>query len=116
MDKAAVLGWDSDGVRVELPVELLDISMQGCRVNSQVRPGPKPGDRVWLQAAGGDPAACIEGVIISTIKPFLRKCSSRIRFLRNLPYQTFKMLVYGPEQLDLQQMERPEHEADFIWR
>ena len=100
--KTAVLGWDADGGRVELPVELHDISIQGCRVKSRVCPAPKPGELIWFQAPDVHPQAWIEGVLVSTIKPFLRKSSSRIRFLRNLPYQTFKMLVYGPEGIDLE--------------
>jgi len=114
--KAVVLGWDTDGIRVELPVELDDISIHGCRVTSRACPAPKPGELIWFQAPGANPPAWIEGVLVSTIKPFLRKSSSRIRFLRNLPYQTFKMLVYGPEGNDLEEKERPEHEADQIWR
>ena len=94
----------------------VDISMQGCRVKSRVRPAPKPGEPIWFQAPEANPEEWIEGVLVSTNKPFLRKSTSRIRFLKSLPYQTFKMLVYGPEGQDLERSERPEHEADHIWR
>ena len=114
--KAVVLAWETDGGPVEVPVELVDISMQGCRVTSRVRPAPKPGEPIWFQAPEANPGEWIEGVLVSTIKPFLSKSSIRIKFRRNLPYQTFKLLVYGPEGMDLERIERPEHEANYIWR
>ncbi len=101
---------------MELPVELDDISTHGCLVKSRVCPAPKPGELIWFQAPDVDPQAWIEGVLVSTIKPFLRQHSTRIRFMTSLPFQTFKMLVYGPEGIDLEHNERPEHEADYIWR
>ena len=70
--RAAVLGWDADGCRVELPVELDDISIHGCLVKSRVCPAPKPGELIWFSARL-DPQAWIEGVLVSTIKPFLRQ-------------------------------------------
>ncbi len=114
--KAAVVGWDVNGCRVELPGEFEDISMNGCRVRSRLCPVPTTGEPIWLQVSDEDPPEWVEGVVIATNKPFLRKSSTRIRFRESLPYHTFKMLVYGPEGQDLELSERPEHEADYLWR
>ena len=114
--KTAVLSWDADGSRVEILVELDDISMHGCRVSSRVCPAPKPGESIWFQAPAENPGESIEGVMLSTVKPFLGKHTTRVKFLTSLPFHTFKLLVYGPEGMDLDRAERPEHEADYIWR
>lgn len=114
--KDAVLGWDEDGSQVEIPVELDNVSIQGCLVRSRVRPAPKPGERIWFKALEMNASGWIEGFIVSTIKPFLRKQVTRIRFVSVLPFQTFKMLVYGPDGVDLESIPRPEHETDQWWR
>ena len=111
-----MLGWYADGCRVEFPVELVDISLHGCRVMSRRRAIPKPGQPVWLKPAGAGSPAWIAATLVSSVRPFLRKRSTRIRFLDCLRYQTFKMLVYGPDGIDLERIERPEHETDTLWR
>src|SRR5271157_5005609 len=103
--KSAVLGWDEDDSRVEIPVELDNVSIQGCLVRSRVRRAPKPGERIWIKS-----------FIVSTVKPFLRNRVIRIRFVSVLPFQTFKMLVYGRDGVDPQSIPRPEHETDQWWR
>jgi len=114
--KSAVLGWDEDGSRVEIPVELDDVSIQGCLVRSRVRRAPKPGERIWFKTSETNASEWIEGVIISTVKPFLRKQVTRIQFVSVLPFQTFKMLVYGRDGVDPESIPRPEHETDQWWQ
>src|SRR5271157_2604937 len=114
--KSAVLGWDEDDARVEIPVELDNVSIQGCMVRSRVRPAPKPGERIWFKASEINASGWIEGIIVSTVKPFLRKQVTRIRFVSVLPFQTFKILVYGPDGIDPESIPHPEHETDQWWR
>jgi hypothetical protein len=114
--KSAVLGWDEDNSRVKIPVELDNVSIQGCLVRSRVRPAPKPGERIWFKASEMNASGWIEGIIVSTFKPFLRKQVTRIRFVSVLPFQTFKVLVYGPGGIDPESIPRPEHETDQWWR
>ena len=42
--------------------------------------------------------------------------ADRIRFVSVLPFQTFKMLVYGLDGIDPESIPRPEHETDQWWR
>jgi len=114
--KAAVLGWDEGGSRIELPVVLENISMQSCLVKSPLGPAAKPGQPVWFKAPDVDSAKWIKGVLVSAVKPFLREYAIRIRFLEPLPFQTFKLLVYGPEEVDLDLKDRPAYETDQFWR
>ena len=58
----------------------------------------------------------MEGIVVSALKPFMGKCSIRVRFLSPLSYNTFKMLVYGKEGIDMNQRDRPEYENDQFWR
>lgn len=82
------------------------------------RRGPRvqPGERVWFRVLGDVTTPVIDGIVVSAVKPFLGKCSIRIRFLAPLPYQTFKMLVYGSEGIDISLRDRPVHESDQFWR
>ena len=114
--KSAVLGWDEDGSRVEIPVELDNVSIQGCLVRSRVPRAPKPGERIWFKTSEMNASEWIEGFIVSTVKPLLRKRVIRIRFVSVLPFQTFKMLVYGADGIDMENIPRPEHETDEWWR
>jgi hypothetical protein len=113
---SVVLSWIECGAPVEHSVQLVDISMQGCLVNFRVAPRTQPGERVWLTVPGVNCTPVIDGVVVSAVKPFLRKCSIRIRFLAPLPFQTFKMLVYGGEGVDLNVRDRPDHENDQFWK
>src|SRR5271157_3809987 len=114
--KSAVLGWDEDDSRVEIPVELDNVSIQGCVVRSRVGWAPKPGERIWFKTSEMNASGWIEGFIVSTVKPFLRTRVIRIRFVSVLPFQTFKMLVYGRDGVDPESIPRPEHETDQWWR
>jgi hypothetical protein len=114
--KALTLSLIESGSLVDHPVELENVSMQGCLVKSRRDPRARPGKRVWLKALGNITTPVIDGIVISAVKPFLGKCSIRIRFLAPLPYQTFKMLVYGSEGIDMNLRDRPVHESDQYWR
>lgn len=114
--KSVVLSWIEGGAPVVHSVQLEDISIHGCLVKSSLDPRTQPGERVWLKAPGVNCTPVIDGVVVSAVKPFLRKCSIRIRFLAPLPFQTFKMLVYGSEGIDMNLKDRPDYENDQFWR
>jgi hypothetical protein len=112
----AVLSWDIGGSPVEYPVELENISMRGCLVRSRKLLSAQPGQAVRIALEDLESAAPIQGMLVSAVKPFLRRQIIRVRFVDPLPFLAFKMLVYGPEALDLEQRERPDHETDQFWR
>jgi hypothetical protein len=114
--KALILSLIESGSAVDHRVELENVSMQGCLVKSRRDPRARPGERVWLKALGDITTPVIEGIVVSAVKPFLGKCSIRIGFLAPLPYQTFKMLVYGSEGIDMNYRNRPDYENDQFWR
>jgi hypothetical protein len=114
--KAMILSLIESGSAVERSIELENVSMQGCLVKSRRGPRVQPGERVWLKVLGDITTPMIDGIVDSAVKPFLGKCSIRIRFLAPLPYQTFKMLVYGSEGIDMNLRDRPDYENDQFWR
>jgi hypothetical protein len=114
--KAMILSLIESGSAVERSLELENVSMQGCLVKSRRGPRVQPGERVWLKVLGDITTPMIDGIVVSAVKPFLGKCSIRIRFLAPLPYQTFKMLVYGSEGIDMNLRDRPDYENDQFWR
>ncbi len=114
--KDVVLSFVESGSQVDHSVQLENVSMQGCLVKARRGPPVHPGETVWLKALGDFTTPVIEGIVVSAVKPFLGKCAIRIRFLAPLPYQTFKMLVYGSEGIDLNLRDRPEYENDQYWR
>jgi len=111
-----ILSLFESGSPMDQPVQLEDVSMQGCLVISRRGPRMQPGERVCLKALGAATSPVIEGIVVSDVKPFLGKRSIRIRFLAPLSYQTFKMLVYGTEGIDLNLRDRPVHENDQFWK
>ena len=114
--RALILTLIESSSLVDYPIELENVSMQGCMVKSRRGPRVQPGERVWLKALGNITTPVIDGIVVSAVKPFLGKCSIRIRFLAPLPYQTFKMLVYGSEGIDMNLRDRPDYENDQYWR
>jgi len=114
--KAVILSLIESGSQVDHSVELENVSMQGCLVKSRRGPRVQPGERVWLKALGDVTTPVIDGIVVSAVKPFLGKCAIGIRFLAPLPYQTFKMLVYGSEGIDMNLRDRPDYENDQYWR
>jgi hypothetical protein len=114
--RTAVLCIDVQGSRVECPVEIENISMQGCLARSRKVPQIEPGQAVWLQLDGVTRTGPIDGVAVSCVKPFLRRYAIRIRFDEALPFLAFKLLVYGSDGIDLDRRDRPDHETDQFWR
>ena len=114
--KTVILSLIESGSRLDHSVQLENVSMQGCLVKSRRGPWVQPGKRVWLKVLGDVITPVIDGIVVSAVKPFLGKCSIRIRFLAPLPYQTFKMLVYGSEGIDMNLSDRPDYENDQYWR
>jgi len=114
--KAVILSLIESGSQVDHSVQLENVSMQGCLVMSRRGPRLQPGERVWFRVLGDVTTPVIDGIVVSAVKPFLGKCSIRIRFLAPLPYQTFKMLVYGSEGIDMNLSDRPVHESNQFWR
>jgi len=114
--KAAILCWFESGPQVDHFVQFESVSMYGCLVKARRGPRVQPGERVWLKALGDISTPAIDGIVVSAVKPFLGKCAIRIRFLAPLPYQTFKVLVYGSERIDINVRDRPVHESDQFWR
>ena len=105
------------GALVEHPVDILDVSMGGCLIKSAKNLRLRPGEKVWLQAMGEISSPVMDGLVVSAVKPFFGSNSIRVRFLSPLSFQTFKMLVYGTEEIDRPVViERPEHENDQFWR
>jgi hypothetical protein len=116
MARSAVLCFDVQGTAVECPAEIENISMQGCLVRSSKVPRVDPGQAVLLRIERLDENEPVQGVVVSSTKPFLRRHAVRIRFDQPLPFLAFKLLVYGPEGLSLEQRDRPMYETDQFWR
>ena len=114
--KNLILFSIESGSAVDHSVQLENVSMQGCLVKSRRVPRVQPGERVSLKVLGNITIPMIDGIVVSAIKPFLGKCSIRIRFLAPLPYQTFKMLVYGSEDIYTNFKNRMDYENDQFWR
>jgi len=114
--KAVILSLIEFGSPLDHSVQLENVSMHGCLVKSRRNPRVQPGERVWLKALGDISTPVIDGIVVSAVKPFLGKCAIRIRFLAPLSYQTFKMLVYGKEGIDMNLRDRPDYENDQFWR
>jgi hypothetical protein len=114
--KAAILSLTESGSQMDHSVQLENVSMQGCLVRSGRGPRVQPGEKVWLKALGDITSPVIDGIVISAVRPFLGKCTIRIRFLAPLSFQTFKMLVYGTEGIDMNLKDRPDYENDQFWR
>jgi len=112
----AIISSAESGYQVNHSVQLENVSMHGCLVKSRRGPPMEPGERVSLKVLGDVTSPVIDGIVVSSVKPFLGKRSIRIRFLAPLPYQTFKMLVYGTDGIDMNLRDRPEYENDQFWK
>src|SRR5271157_68468 len=116
MMKGAVVGWGEGESRSVFPATLENISMSGCLLKSSCKPSLEPGDRIYFRSTCLDEGEWIAGELVAAVKPFLRKCVIRIRFVSPLPFLLFKLLVYGSEGIDLQSLRRPDYESDQFWR
>jgi hypothetical protein len=113
----ASLGWWHDSSFITTPGRIIDISLYGCQVACRRTPGWAAKQSIWVCPLGVSPRDWAEGIIISARKPFLGSCQLRFRFNSAFPYEAFKMLVYGPDQIaEVDRLETPEHEQDHLWR
>jgi hypothetical protein len=111
-----VLSWEKDQSMVQLPVYLENLSLYGCLVKSKTCPALQCGDPVWFGLPGTERADWTEGILVTSRKAFLGRCSISIRFLTPLPYLTFKHLVVGPEPGEKERFDAPDYEKDQFWR
>jgi hypothetical protein len=95
---------------------LQNVSQHGCLVKCATLPLPKRSDCIWFKVPGVVSSDWVEGILIEAIKPFLSKCSIRIKFLEPLSYATFKYLIYGPDPEWVQRDEAFEQEMDQVWK
>lgn len=116
IESGAALSWTEKKTRVEIQVELDNISVQGCMVRSNARVGPRAGEPIWFRAVGIQSLGWIEGRVIAIEKPFLRRYEVRIVFVSTLPFHAFKKVVYGEEDTSPPVVERPAYETDQWWR
>lgn len=114
--KAAEVGWGEGESRSVFPATLENVSMSGCLLKCSCKPSLQPGDRIYFRSTCLDEEHWIAGELVKAAKPFLQKCLIRIRFASPLPFLLFKLLVYGPEGIDLQSLARPHYESDQFWR
>jgi hypothetical protein len=114
--KNLILGRVSGNSEDELPVDLESISLQGCMVTSRTRPHLNCGEPIWFRVSSLTDSDWIEGKIVAVEKRFFRKHQIRIQFASTLPFQVFKLLVYGADDFEQKPVIRPEHETDQLWR
>jgi hypothetical protein len=111
----ALLCWYSNGILVEEPIDLIDVSLQGCQVQCRSGPGQQPGLQLELKCPGIAFPDGIEGELVATRRSAAGTQEVRIRFKQPLSFDAFKAFVYGPEPL-AREPSSPEHEWDIYWR
>lgn len=114
--QTARLRWESQGVRLEEPAVLENVSFQGCLAKLAMGPGDQPGLRVWLRSPAFEIPDGIEGELIAVTKSYLGVACLRIRFFEPLTFAAFKNLVYGPDEVKPTDGPVPECEWDIYWR
>ncbi len=93
----AWLGWWDGQTFVKTPGRILDISLRGAMLNvEQLPPEEQP---VWFCASGAAPAEWLEARTVQGRKQFLGPRIVRLAFQKIFPYESFKVLVYGPDAL-----------------
>jgi len=113
----ALLGWWEQENYTTISVQLVNLSISGCMVESRQLVGRAERQPVWMRALAVEPAEWTEAVVVRVKKPLFRRCQVRLRFLAPFPFESFKMLVYGPDQGGVSETEEtPEHERDKFWR
>jgi hypothetical protein len=102
---------------VETPCRIVDLSLAGCLVEARPAPRLKEQQKLWFRPQGVSPCDWTEGTVVAIRKPLFKWCQVRIRFLTDLPYASFKPLVFGAEcPPETATPEAPEHEKDHLWR
>ncbi len=113
----ALLGWSEGTSLIELPARLLDLSLQGCMLELRKRPARTPQQPVAVRSLADSSAEWVAGVVVSVRKPLIKPCRIRIVFREAFPYQLFKKLVYGTEDLRASSHNGgPAHEQDHYWK
>jgi hypothetical protein len=111
------LGWWEESSFVDTPCRTIDISLIGCMVESRPLPRRMARQSVWFRTLGVSPSDWTEGIIVAIRKPLFRKWQIRISFLAPFPYESFRSLVFGPDQLgETARRESLEHETDHFWK
>jgi hypothetical protein len=90
----AWLGWWVDLAFQSTAARIVDISLRGCRLT--VEEFPLPGVPVWFCPPGANTSEWIEAKLVETKKRFFGPKQVRISFRKNLPYEQFKDVIYGP--------------------
>jgi hypothetical protein len=113
----ASLGWRLESEFMNTTVKLVDLSLNGCLIESPRHPDLSQQQSVWLHAHSSTVAEWTEGRIVSIKKTWTGKCRVRIAFLAPFAYEPFKELVYGREHFEeFPQHDSPEHERDHFWK
>jgi hypothetical protein len=86
-------------------------------VESRPSPNLRAQRPIWFRPSGISPSDWTEAIIIAVRRRLFRRCQIRIKFLGDLPYESFKPLVFGtgPPRAPADP-ESPEHEKDHFWR
>jgi hypothetical protein len=113
----ALLRWRQGSSFTQMPVRVVNLSLNGCLIHSPQLPGVSAPQDVWICLQTDPVQDWIEGRIISIRKPLFRKFEVRISFLTTLGFETFKRSVYGPDHWqDGDSRATPEHERDHFWK
>jgi hypothetical protein len=115
--EGALLAWWDGPSFVEVPARFLDLSLQGCMLELPRAPARTARQAAWVRSSAAASDEWAEGVVLSVRKPLMKRCRVRVAFREPLPYQAFKKLVCGNE--DLHPMIRDDvaqHEQDHYWK
>jgi hypothetical protein len=113
----ASLGWRLESEFMNTTVKLVDLSLNGCLIESPRRSDLSEKQSVWVHAHSATVAEWTEGRIVSIKKTWSGKCRVGIAFLAPIAFGPFKKLVYGREHCDEPApQDLPEHERDHFWK
>ncbi len=114
----ADLGWWEGSTFIQTPAQLVNLSLHGCMLELQRLPARTLLQPVWVRSHAATSREWDEGIVLFVRKPFIRRCRIRIAFRVAFPYQSFKTLVYGTEDLDgsIRDGAAPPHERDHYWK
>ncbi len=108
---------DASSGFVEGPCRIIDVSLAGCLVESGPLPKLARGQSVWLRPAGIAASDWAEASVVAVRKPWFRSWQIRVEFLAELPYSSFRPLVFEKDPgFGTADRAVPEHEMDHFWR
>jgi hypothetical protein len=113
----ALLGWWDGPNFVEVPARFLDLSLQGCMLELPRAPARTARQDAWVRSLATAADEWAKGVVLSVRKPLMKRCRVSVAFCDPFPYQSFKKLVCGNEDLratirDVVAL----HEQDHYWK